>query len=76
MSDGDPPAPLPSDGYDVHALLAAVLDQPPPEDLADRVASRLALVETVMELARLVGLAPASAASDAVRPDGEEEDDG
>lgn len=75
MSSGDTPRPPPSaDDYDVHALLSAVLDQPPPEDLADRVVNRLALVETVVEFARLFGLAPASLASDAVRPDEEDDD--
>ncbi len=74
MPPGGPPD-KPADGYDVHALLSAVLDQAPPEDLADRVVSRLALIETAMELARLIGLAPTSVVSDAVRPDGDDDAD-
>ena len=75
VSSDRPETPPPAgDEYDVHALLSAVLDQPPPDDMADRVVNRLALVETVVELARLFGLAPVSLASDAVRPDDEDDD--
>ena len=58
-----------SEGVDVHALLAAVVDKPPPADLADRVTSRLALVETVTELGRLFGLVAAKAATESVSDD-------
>ena len=42
------------------------MDQPPPADLADRVSSRIALSETVVEFARLIGLVSVNAASEAV----------
>ncbi|MEM9695346.1 MAG: hypothetical protein AAGA56_22575 [Myxococcota bacterium] len=54
---------------DVGALLEAVLDQPPPPDLSDRVMGRLALAETVTELARLFGLVPVDVAADIVGKD-------
>ncbi len=74
VSTADPPdAPPLGDDFDVHALLSAALDERPSGDIADRVVNRLALVETAMELARLFGIAPVSLASDAVRP--EEDDD-
>ena len=71
MPPEDEPAPADDelDDVDVHALLSAVVDKPPPADLADRVMSRLALVETVVELGRLFGLVPAEMASDAIAKD-------
>lgn len=61
---------------DVGALLRASLDRPAPPDMADRVMSRLAFAETVLELGRLLGIAPMSVAADAVRRDDEEDDEG
>jgi hypothetical protein len=63
------------DDIDVGALLSAVVDKPPPADLADRVMSRLALVETVVEFGRLFGLVPAEMASDAIGTGKEGDDD-
>ena len=70
----DPPKGIEAEGaaLDIRAVLEASIDRPAPPDLADRVVSRLALVETVFEFARLLGIAPMSAASDAVRPDDRE----
>lgn len=52
---------------DVHALLAAAIDRPAPPDLADRVTSRIALADTILEFGRLLGIAPTSAAASAIR---------
>lgn len=60
---------------DVRALLRASLDRPAPPDMADRVMSRLAFAETVLELGRLLGIAPMSVAADAVRRDDEDDED-
>ncbi|MEM9696355.1 MAG: hypothetical protein AAGA56_27675 [Myxococcota bacterium] len=57
------------DTIDVGALLEAVLDQPPPPELSDRVVARLALAETLTELARLFGLVPVDIAADIVSKD-------
>ncbi len=57
-------------GVDIKAVLAAVVDRPPPPDLSDRVMSRLALVETFTDFAALIGLVPAEAASEMMH-DGE-----
>jgi len=69
-----------AEDIDIHALLSAAVDKPPPDDLTDRVMSRLALMETVVEFGRLLGLVPVKVASDAmsrdtVEPDDEDDED-
>ena len=45
---------------DIHALLSVALNEPPPDALAERVAARVAALTTVVEFAKLIGLAPSS----------------
>lgn len=61
----EPAAAPPSEtaSVDIKAVLSAALHRAPPEDLADRVMSRVNFVETVANFATLVGLVPARAAT-------------
>ena len=52
-----------SQAVDIKAVLSAAMHRAPPDDLADRVMSRVNLVETVANFATLVGLVPAKAAT-------------
>ena len=47
-----------SQKLDIRALLAVALDDPPPEDLSDRVMARVAAAQTVVELGKLLTQGP------------------
>ena len=56
-------------------LLSAALEQQPRDDLSERVMSRVALMDTVVEFVRLVGSAPFHWLADMAQGD-EAQDDG
>lgn len=61
---------------DIRALLLIALDDKPPDNLPDRVMARVAMLMTVVEFGRLLSAAPLEWLSQAMRPKGEEDDDG
>ena len=66
---------------DIRALLSVALEQRPRDDMSERIMSRVAAMETVMEFARLLGAAPfhwltlAPDVEPDVEPDDESDDD-
>lgn len=57
MSDVREGAPTPA-ALDIKALLSVALEQGPRDDVQERVMNRMAAATTVMELARLIFVAP------------------
>jgi len=47
-----------AEALDIKALLQVALDQRPRDDIAERVMDRVAAMDTMVELARLIGVAP------------------
>ncbi len=72
-SDRDKRPGADSGDIDVHAVLSAVLDKPPPADMADRVLSRVALLDTAMEFAKLFCMGPVNVASESMISDPDED---
>ena len=65
----------PDEDLDIAALLAAALDDEPPDDMTERVMARLAGVRTVVEFGRLIGVAPVYPLLEDVEPGDESDDD-
>ena len=61
---------------DIRALLLLALDDKPPDNLPDRVMSRIALLTTVVEFGRLLTVAPLDWVNTVGEGEEEEEDDG